>query len=177
MPKIKSGDKAIPFHLPGIDDQMHELSTYRDKAAIALIFSCNHCPYVRAWEDRIIEIQADYADKGVQIIAINANNAKKHPDDSFPKMKERAREKGFNFLYLYDETQETARAYGAERTPEVFLFDQQGVLRYHGAVDDNFQHAKDVKHHYLRDALDAVIAGEAPAMAETRPVGCTIKWK
>lgn len=177
MANLKIGDKAIPFNLIGVDDQQHALSDYADKAAVAVIFSCNHCPYVRAWEDRMIQIQADYADKGVQLIAINANDATKYPDDSFPKMKERAQEKGFNFPYLHDETQEIAQAYGAERTPQVFLFDQDGVLRYYGAIDDNYENPNAVKQHYLRDALDAVLAGQDPPVTETPPVGCTIKWK
>ncbi|HHH40656.1 MAG TPA: thioredoxin family protein [Chloroflexi bacterium] len=177
MANLKPGDRAIPFTLPGVDDKEHSLSDYADKEAVVVIFSCNHCPYVQAWEDRMIQIQADYADKGVQLIAISANDAKKYPADSFPKMKERAREKGFNFPYLYDETQEVARAYGAERTPEVFLFDKAGVLRYHGAIDDNYEDPNAVRHHYLRDALDAVLAGQDPPVQETPPVGCTIKWK
>ena len=177
MANLKIGDKAIPFKLIGVDDQQHALDDYADKKAVAVIFSCNHCPYVRAWEDRMIQIQADYAEKGVQLIAINANDAAKYPDDSFPKMKERAQEKGFNFPYLYDETQEVARAYGAERTPEVFLFDQDRVLRYHGAIDDNYEDPSAVRTHYLREALDAVLAGRDPAIKETPPVGCTIKWK
>jgi peroxiredoxin len=177
MANLKPGDRAIPFTLPGVDDKQHALADYADKEAVAVIFSCNHCPYVRAWEDRMVQIQADYADKGVQFIAINANDARKYPDDSFPKMKERAREKGFNFPYLYDETQETARAYGAERTPEVFLFDKGGTLRYHGAIDDNYDDPRAVQSHYLRQALDAVLAGQAPPRGETPPVGCTVKWK
>ncbi len=177
MANLKPGDRAIPFTLPGVDDKEHALSDYADKEAVVVIFSCNHCPYVQAWEDRMIQIQADYADKGVQLIAISANDAKKYPADSFPKMKERAREKGFNFPYLYDETQEVARAYGAERTPEVSLFDKAGVLRYHGAIDDNYEDPNAVRHHYLRDALDAVLAGQDPPVQETPPVGCTIKWK
>ncbi len=177
MAKLKIGDQAIPFTLPGVDDKTHSLSDYADKEAVVVIFSCNHCPYVRAWEDRMVQIQADYADKGVQLIAINANDATKYPDDSFPKMKERAREKGFNFPYLYDETQEVARAYGAERTPEVFLFDKNGTLRYHGAIDDNYENPNAVRRHYLREALDAVLAGQTPAITETPPVGCTVKWR
>jgi peroxiredoxin len=177
MSRIKLGDSVASFTLPGIDDRKHTLSDYADKAAIVIIFSCNHCPYVQAWEDRMVAIQTDYGDKGVQLIAINANDTKKYPDDDFPKMKERAREKGFNFVYLQDETQEVAQAYGAERTPEVFLFDKDGLLRYHGSIDDNFRDAKQIKHHYLRDALDAVLVGKSPPMTETRLVGCTIKWK
>lgn len=177
MANLKPGDQAIPFDLPGVDDRQHALADYADKEAVAVIFSCNHCPYVRAWEDRMVQIQADYADKGVQLIAINSNDDQKYPDDSFAKMKERAGEKRFNFPYLYDESQAVARAYGAERTPEVFLFDKSGALRYHGAIDDNYDNPNQVKNHYLRDALDAVLAGQTPSTTQTPPVGCTIKWK
>lgn len=171
------GEKAIPFDLPGVDGQQHKLADYSDKKAVVVIFSCNHCPYVLAWEDRIIQLQADYAGKGVQFLAISANDAEKYPADSFPKMQEHAQEKGFNFPYLYDESQEIARAYGAERTPEIFLFDQAGVLRYHGTVDDNYEDPSAVTATYFRDALEAVLAGKDPETADTVPVGCTIKWK
>ena len=174
---LRIGDKAIPFDLPGVDDKNHALSDYDDKPIVAVIFSCNHCPYVRAWEDRMIQIQADYADKGVQLIAINANDVKKYPADSFENMKIRAAEKGFNFPYLYDASQEVPRAYGATRTPEVFLFDADRRLRYHGAIDDNFENPHAVRQHYLRDAIEALLAGEEPAVDWTPPVGCTIKWK
>ena len=177
MSNLKPGDQAIAFDLPGTDDKRHALADYAGKEAVAVIFSCNHCPYVRAWEDRMVQIQSDYADKGVQLVAINSNDAGKYPDDSFPKMKERAGERGFNFPYLYDETQETAHAYGAERTPEVFLFDKSGALRYHGAIDDNYDNPNAVQSRYLRQALDAVLANQDPPTAQTPPVGCTIKWK
>ena len=171
------GDAAIPFTLIGIDDKEHSLSDYSDKAAVAVIFSCNHCPYVLAWEDRMIQIQADYADKGVQLIAIGSNDSAKYPADSFANMKVHAAEKGFNFPYLRDRSQEIARAYGATRTPEVFLFDSAGVLQYHGTIDDNYEDPNAVRKHYLRDALDAILAGQTPPVQETPPVGCTIKWK
>ncbi|RME44502.1 MAG: thioredoxin family protein [Chloroflexi bacterium] len=171
------GDPIIPFSLVGVDNQIHSTDDYSDKAALVVIFSCNHCPYVRAWEDRMIQIQADYADKGVQLIAINSNDVERYPEDSFPEMQARAQQKGFNFPYLFDETQEVATAYQAERTPEVFLFDQDRRLRYHGAIDDNVEGPNEVEHHYLRDALDAVLAGEEPPITSTPPVGCTIKWK
>lgn len=177
MAPLKIGKKAIPFDLPGVDDQDHSLADYANKAVIALFFSCNHCPYVRAWEDRLIQIQADYAGKGVQLIAINANDAEKYPEDNLDNMKARAQEKGFNFPYLQDETQEVARTYGAERTPEFFLFDNQRVLQYHGAPDDNYEDPNAVQQPYLRKAIEAVLAGQAPATAQTPPVGCTIKWK
>jgi peroxiredoxin len=177
MAKLSPGDKAVPFELPGVDDRRHALEDYADKEAVAVVFTCNHCPYARAWEDRLIGIQTDYASRGVQLVAINANDAMKYPDDSFPKMKERSEEKEFNFPYLYDESQEIARTYGAQRTPEIFLFDKGRTLRYHGTVDDNYDDPAAVKNHYLREALEAVLAGQQPPNAETAPVGCTIKWK
>jgi peroxiredoxin len=177
MANLRIGDSAIPFDLPGVDGKRHSFADYREKSAVVLIFSCNHCPYVRAWEDRMVQIQADYSSKGVQLVAINSNDASKYPDDSFAKMKERSREKHFNFPYLYDETQKLARAYGAERTPEIFLFDKSGTLRYHGMIDDNYDDPSAVRTRYLRDAMDAVLDGTPPPVAETRPVGCTIKWK
>jgi len=175
---LKLGNEAIAFELPGVDDQRHALADYaEDKEAVAVIFTCNHCPYARAWEDRIVQIQVDYGGRGVQVIAISANDPEKYPADSFPRMQERAQEKGFNFPYLYDESQEVARAYGAERTPEVFLFGKDRTLLYHGTVDDNYEDPEAVKNHYLRDALDRALADEQPPVAETRPIGCTIKWR
>jgi peroxiredoxin len=174
MANVKS---SIPFDLPGVDGKNHALADYANKTAVVVMFTCNHCPYVQAWEDRMVRIQKDYAGKGVQLIAIGSNDAKKYPDDSFEKMKERARAKGFNFPYLYDESQAVARAYGAQRTPEVFVFDKSGSLHYHGTIDDNYENPNAVQQHYLRDALDAVLAGQSPATTETQPVGCTIKWK
>lgn len=177
MASLKIGDKVIPFTLPGVDDKEHSLSDYSDAEALAVIFSCNHCPYVLAWEDRMVQIQADYANKGVKLLAINSNDVRRYPEDSFPKMKEHAEEKGFNFPYLFDESQEVPRAYGAERTPEVFLFDRSGALQYHGAIDDNYDNPAAVNKQYLRNALDDVLAGETPSVQGTTPVGCTIKWK
>lgn len=177
MAKLGIGDEAIPFSLPGVDGEARSLSEYQDRAAVAVIFTCNHCPYARAWEDRIVLIQNDYKDRGVQVLAINANDADKYPDDGFTQMQKRAEEKNFNFPYLQDESQELAVAYDAERTPEVFLFDGDRKLAYHGAVDDNYDDPNAVRENYLRDAIEAVLSGEGPSVSETRPVGCTIKWK
>jgi len=177
MSNLKIGDKAIAFDLPGVDGKGHSLTAYAAKEAIVVVFTCNHCPYAQAWEDRLIQIQADYATRGVQLLAISANDAAKHPDDDFPKMKARAAAKGFNFPYLYDESQAVARAYGAQRTPEIFVFDKARALRYQGTVDDNYEEPTAVKTPYLRQALDAVLAGKAATTSETAPVGCTIKWK
>jgi peroxiredoxin len=173
---LKLGDRAVNFNLIGVDDKLHSLDEYANKH-VAVIFSCNHCPYVRAWEDRMISIQADYANKGVQLIAINANDSSKYPEDDFPNMKERARLKRFNFPYLRDEDQTVAKSYSAQRTPEVFLFDAKKTLRYHGTIDDNYDEPNAVKVHYLRDAIDAILQGKNVKLAETQPVGCTIKWR
>jgi peroxiredoxin len=177
MANIQPGDPIIPLTLPGVSGREHSTADYADKEALAVIFSCNHCPYVKAWEDRMVQIQADYSEKGVQFLVISSNDPAKYPEDSFDQMKIRSDEKDFNFPYLYDETQEIASAYGAERTPEVFLFDKGGSLRYHGAIDDNYEDPTAVENHYLRLALDAVLSGDAPGTSSTKPLGCTIKWR
>lgn len=174
---IAIGSQIIPFELPGIDGETYSPAQYGDKEALAVIFSCNHCPYVLAYEDRMIALQKEFADQGVQFLLISANDAEKYPVDSFPKMKEHADEKGFPFPYLYDETQATASAYGAERTPEVFLFDKTGTLQYHGTIDDNYENPEAVTAQYFRDAIQSVLNGTPPPQTDTKPVGCTIKWK
>lgn len=175
---LQIGQKGPDFTLPGVDGQSYALSDLvQSHRAVAVIFSCNHCPYVRAWEGRMIEVQRDYQDKGVVLVAINPNDAVKYPDDAFEPMKQRAAQEGFNFLYLRDESQQVARDYSGERTPHVFLLDSQGVVRYRGAIDDNHENPDAVQHTYLRDALDAVLAGKSPDITETPAVGCTIKWK
>lgn len=176
MANLKIGDHAIDFDLPNVRDGRVSLEDYGDKEAVVVVFTCNHCPYAQAWEDRLIQIAHDYAERGVALVAINSNDVKKYPADSPEAMQQRAEEKDYPFPYLYDESQEVAHAYRAERTPEVFLFDGQGNLRYHGAPDDNYEEAQ-MKTTYLRDALDAVLAGEEVPIAQTPPVGCTIKWK
>jgi peroxiredoxin len=177
MATLNLGEEAVPFELRGVDGGVHALEDYADKEAVAVAFTCNHCPYAQAWEGRLIRIQSDYGARGVQLVAINANDPNKYPDDSFPRMKEHAEERGFNFPYLHDESQEVARAYGAQRTPEIFLFDKSGVLRYHGTVDDNYDDPAAARSHYLIDAIEAVLEDREPAIAQTTPVGCTIKWR
>jgi peroxiredoxin len=170
------GDPAPPFALPAVGGEQVALEGLADRAAVAVVFSCNHCPYVRAWEDRLNDIARDYAPRGVAVVAINSNDAASYPADSFDAMAERAREKGFAFPYAQDASQEVARAYGASRTPEVFLLDGAGRLAYHGAIDDSTE-PESVRVPYLRQALDAVLAGQAPPAAETGVVGCTVKWR
>ena len=173
---IALSDAAPAFSLPGVDGRSHTLEDYEDARVLVLVQSCNHCPYVQAWEGRLIAIQEDYADRDVRIVAISSNDVSSHPEDSFEEMQARAREQGFNFDYLYDESQDVAQALGSERTPEVFVFDADRKLVYHGAIDDS-RNETAVTAHYLRDALDAALAGEAPMVADTLPVGCTVKWR
>lgn len=139
-------------------------------------FWCNHCPYVRAWEERFDAIAREYAARGVATVAICANDASAYPGDSFESMAARAAERGYGFAYAHDAGQDVARAYGAERTPEVYLVDPQGVIAYHGAIDDSTD-PDAVRAHHLRDALEAVLAGVPSARDSTPAVGCTIKWR
>jgi peroxiredoxin len=171
---IALATEAPPFELPGVDGQLHSLGDYSDKPALAVVWSCNHCPYVQAWEGRMIKLQREFGDRGFGLVAISSNDADAYPEDSFDAMKARAAEQGFNFDYLYDEDQSVLNAYGAERTPEVFLFDGERRLVYHGAIDDS-REEDDVSERYLRDAIEAVLAGEEPPVGDTPPVGCTVK--
>ena len=177
MGTLRIGDHAPDFRLPGVDGKDYSLEDFRDKKVFVVMFSCNHCPTVRAYEDRFVEFQRDHKEKGVVLIAINPNDDKKYPEDSFENMKVRAREKGLNFHYLRDESQRVVKAYGAERTPEVYVFDERRLLRYHGRIDDNVYEPDQVRQRYLRDAVDAVLKKRKVSVEETEPVGCTIKWK
>jgi peroxiredoxin len=169
------GQPAPDFTLKGVDGREHSLADYDGADLLVLIQSCNHCPYVIAWEDRIVGVQGDYAERGVRLVAVNSNDSSRYPEDSFENMTARAAERGFNFDYLQDPAQELARALGSERTPEVFLFDRDRKLVYHGAIDDN-RDRTEVQQSYLRDALDAALGGGAAPLAETPAVGCSVKW-
>jgi len=169
-------ERAPAFRLRGVDGAEHSLEDYDNAEVLVLIQSCNHCPYVQGWEGRIKAIAADYAGRGVRIVAVNSNDSDRYPQDSFDEMVRRAKREEFNFDYLWDEDQSIARALGSERTPEVFAFDRDRRLVYHGAIDDHRdEHA--VEQHHLREALDAVLEGRGPAVADTSAVGCSIKWR
>lgn len=177
MVPIALESRLIPFALKGTDGRVHRADDAAKAKVFGVIFHCNHCPYAQAWESRLIQVQRDYAGRGVQLVLINANDPVKYPGDSFDQMQRRAQDKQYPFPYLVDETQEVAKQYGATRTPEIFLFDEKRILRYHGAPDDNYEDVNAVRQPYLRDALDALLAGTAPRIRETKPVGCTIKWR
>jgi hypothetical protein len=140
-------------------------------------FSCNHCPYVVGSEARMIRFANDFAVRGVKMVAINSNETQEHPLDSFDHMVTRAKEKKFPFAYLRDESQEVALEYGALRTPHFYVFDSQRKLRYTGRLDDNPKNEALAKTHELRDAVEAVLAGRKPAIEQTNPLGCNVKWQ
>jgi peroxiredoxin len=174
----KIGDVATDFRLKNVDGSMVSLSDYPDAAGYIVIFTCNHCPYSKAYEDRIINIDKEYKTQGYPVIAINPNNPASYPDDSFVKMQERAQEKGFTFPYLFDDGQKIFPQYGATKTPHVFLLDKQddqNIVAYIGAIDDNHQDVDAVKNHFLKNALDALIAGEDISPNKTVAIGCSIK--
>ena len=175
-PALQIGDCAPSFSLPGVDGKTYTLSTFADASALVVVFSCNHCPYVQAYEDRLILLQRDYADRGVRLVAINANDDSSYAEDSFPNMVSRAQAKGFNLPYLRDGSQQVAAAYGATHTPHLFLFDRDRRLAYTGKIDDNWQRPDAVTQPYLRQAIDALLTGTTPAEPVTYAIGCTIKW-
>lgn len=174
---MRLGDKAPDFSLKGTDGKTYTLASFQDAKALVIIFSCNHCPYVQAYESRMKDIQKDYAAVGVRLVAINSNEDKNHPEDSFAEMLKRAKTQAFNFPYLRDETQEMAKAYGATHTPHLFVFDAKRRLVYTGKIDDDWQDPKKVRRRFLRDALDDILAGRPVREPETHAIGCTIKWK
>jgi peroxiredoxin len=169
---IAIGTEAPTFTLPDTDGVQHAPG---DAPATLVVFTCNHCPYALAWHDRIAAVARDYPD--VKVLAINPNDAERYPRDSFDAMRDRvAADGGWPLPYLRDETQEVARAFGAKTTPDCFVIDAEGRIAYRGAPDADYDDpAQDAA--WLREALDAVLAGEDPATAETEPVGCSIKWK
>jgi peroxiredoxin len=174
------GKEAPAFSLKNIDGKTVSLDKYKSEKGVIVIFTCNHCPYSKLYEDRIVALDGKYKATGFPVVAINSNDVKQYPDDSPAKMKVRAKEKGFTFPYLFDETQATAKAYAATRTPHVYLLENANgkfVVRYVGAIDDNAQDATAVGVKYLEDAIAKVSAGQSPDPQFTKAIGCGIKWK
>lgn len=171
------GKEIIPFSLPATDGKGYGPLDFQDKEILVVIFMCNHCPYIQATIDRMIAIQQDYQAKGVQLIGINANDAENYPDDSFEAMQVWTAEKGMNFPYLYDESQEVAKAYQAQCTPDIYVFDQARLLRYHGRIDDNWKDESAVTKQELREALEALLEGRPVSEDQKPSMGCSIKWK
>jgi peroxiredoxin len=173
---LELGARAPDFtDLQGADGKRYSLRSFDDKPVLVVMFTCNHCPYSQAYEDRIISTQRDYAGRGVQVVAINSNDDKSYPEDGYPQMIKRAKDKGFNFPYVRDADQKAATDYGAVCTPHAFAFDEDRRLRYRGRIDDS-RDPKQAKSHDLRNALEDMLAGRSVGVADTRPFGCSIKW-
>ena len=163
--------------LKNIDGTNVSIATAAGKKGTLVVFICNHCPWVKKWQGRIAAVGNDAVKRGVGVLAVNSNDPAAYPEDSFEEMQARAKSVGYRFPYAMDETSELARAFGAVRTPEAFLFDVEGKLVYHGAVDDNANDPKGVKDAWLREAIEALAAGKAVPVAETKALGCGIKLR
>lgn len=175
---LSIGDSLKSFQLKNVDGTtVSSDDLLKGAKAAAVVFWCNHCPYVLAWEDRMVELGKTYGERGVAFVLINANDPLKYPEDDFSGMVQRHSDKAYPFPYLHDETQETARSFAAARTPEVFLFNSKGILAYHGRIDDNYEDPGAVRSRDLRAAIEDLLAGKNPETSKTEPVGCSIKWK
>ena len=175
--KLKIGDKAPDFSLPGVDGKAYSLGSFKANKILVIVFMCNHCPYVQGSLERIKAIQSDFGIKGVQVAGINANDEVNYPDDSFDKMIEASKTKKINFPYLRDEDQAVANAYGAQCTPECFVFDAERKLKYHGRVDDSPRDESKANVNDLRNAINALIHNQKVAIELTPAIGCSIKWR
>jgi len=174
------GSKAIDFKLKNIDGKLVSLADYKKAKGFIVTFTCNHCPFSKAYEDRLIALHNKYSEQGYPVVAINSNDKTISPEDSYEGMIERAKEKNFPFAYLYDESQKIAKTFGATRTPHMYILKKEGknlVVKYVGAIDDNSEDATAVTKKYVEAAVDELITGKEVTNASTKAIGCTIKWK
>lgn len=176
----KVGDKAADFRLKNIDNKMVSLADHKDAKGIILVFTCNHCPFAKKYESRIMALDKKYKSKGFPVIAISPNDPTVVAEDSFENMQKLAAEKKYTFPYLFDETQLTAKAYGAAKTPHVFILQKvnaEYIVRYIGAIDDNSDDEVGVKEKYVESAVDNILSGKTVNPGMTKAIGCSIKWK
>ncbi|QDG51820.1 thioredoxin family protein [Persicimonas caeni] len=171
------GMDAPDFELSATDGQSYSLESFADADVLVMMFICNHCPYVKAVRGRLVDLAEQMSDQSVAFAAISSNDAERYPDDGFERMKEVAEEYNFPFPYLYDETQDVARSYGAVCTPDFFVFDEDRKLRYRGRLDDNWKEPEQVSRRELKAAVDTLLAGETPDEEQHPSMGCSIKWK
>jgi peroxiredoxin len=174
------GDVAADFKLKNVDGKTVSLANYKAAKGFIVVFTCNHCPYAKAYESRIMDLDKKYAAKGYPVIAISPNDPVSEPQDSFDNMKKRAAEKGYTFPYTIDETQEVTRQYGAKATPHVFVLqktDKGNVVQYIGAIDDDTENSNPNHTRYVENAVNALLAGKSVATTSTKAIGCSIKWK
>ncbi|MEO1267661.1 MAG: thioredoxin family protein [Myxococcota bacterium] len=175
---VQLGSKAPDFtQLPATDGASYGLGDFADRDILVAVFMCNHCPYVKATAARLAALQSEFGDHSVQLIGINSNDTERYPSDYFPKMKTFAEEYGLNVPYLFDESQEVAKAYGAVCTPDIFVFDKERSLRYRGRIDDNWRDPNAVTQRELATALTALVQGQEIPSDQKPSVGCSIKWK
>jgi peroxiredoxin len=176
----KAGDIATDFNLKNVDGSMVSLSQFESAKGFIVVFSCNTCPVVKQYEDRIIKLHNEFSDKGYPVVAINSNDRNVSPGDSFEEMKNVSKSKGYDFKYLYDESQNVAKEYGATNTPHVYVLTKtDGKLKvsYVGAIDNNADDASKADKKYVADAVTRLLKGEQISVAGTKAVGCGIKWK
>lgn len=175
------GDYANDFDLPNVDGKSVSMADYKDAKGFIVVFTCNTCPYAKAYESRIIDLDKKYASKGFPVIAINPNDITKQPGDTMDEMKKRSDKQGYSFPYLRDDSQDVAKAFGATKTPHVYVLNKEAADKYKvefiGAIDDSPNDAGDVSETYVEDAIDALLSGGKPSITEKRAIGCTIKWK
>ncbi len=174
---LSLGTPCPDFRLRSVDGKTVARDDFRDAPALVVMFICNHCPYVQAVEDRIIALACEYGPKGVQFVGICSNDPTSYPEDAPAKLLARSRAKGYGFPYLVDEAQDVARAFDAVCTPDIYVYDRERRLAYHGRIDDNWQDPSKVKRRELAAALDALLAGRAPAREQLHSIGCSIKWR
>ena len=171
------GSPAPDFNLKGVDGKMHSLDSYQHFSILVIAAVCNHCPYVQAYLQRMIDLQSKYAHRGVTFVGINSNDEQIYPEDSFDHMVAMAREQGFNFDYLRDEDQAVAKAFHMERTPQFFVFDAERKLRYMGGLDNNYKDAAAVTEHPLEDAILDLLEGREVQKPVAHFIGCSVKWR
>src|SRR3989344_1796806 len=174
---IPVGSNIIHFDLPATDGKNYSSESFKDAKVLVVVFSCNHCPYAKAAWPLLIKLADDFKEKNVAFVAINPNDEKQYPEDSFSEMKKRVTDWKINFPYLRDETQEVAKAYKAACTPDVFVYDKDRKLYYHGRINDNWQNPDEVKSEDLKDAINNLISGSPPPQPQNPSLGCLIKWK
>ena len=168
---------AKSFNLLGTDDRLYSLDSFSEKKVLVIVFMCNHCPYVKAILQRLIDLQNGWIGQGVQFVGINPNDTEKYPDDSMENMKQIVREKKIPFPYLLDETQEVAKAYAAVCTPDIFVYGSERKLLYQGRVDDSWQHPEKVTRQDLKEAITLIVNDKKVDENQIASMGCSIKWK
>ena len=174
---LSLGTTCPDFRLRSVDGKSVARDDFRGKPVLVVLFICNHCPYVQAVEERIVQLRRDYGPRGVQLVGICSNDPTDYPDDRPERLLQRWREKDYGFPYLLDETQDVARAFNAVCTPDIYVFDAERRLAYHGRIDDNWQQPAKVKRRELAAALDALLAGQPPLREQQYSIGCSIKWR